>query len=748
MAEQRVTFTIDADHMPASQAFAHVSNALKGVGVTAIQVSNEASKGAQKMGDGFGNAGMVLGRLQGTLAQLTLGTTAFYFAARTGAAEWQQAIDVNLQAMEKTRGFLSAHQKVGYNAGDTAYLSSPEGARMTREGMLHRGSKNPADYLENLATGFSTRGTIPVKKAHDLVNEMTTIGGMQHLSQSDMNETISALNMMMAKDINAGKDVNPKELIGSFFGMQGVNPSPDLADFGAYAVQAALKLTAQHGWTSNEAAVARTSNLQLKNADKPGRRSKTMAVHMDQQLEEAYAKTYWMAGNSTLTPAEFRNLGEKKWELLQTDPELNEIINGYLFGEESEDPKAVEWAAVFGNGVPGFTGHHTGEIGEKESMMDYTAKNSPAMAAEKKLLEEMPRGKAAVDFEEKLKTGNLTDPIGRNAAQDNLNNGLMATLDYDNQLLSARGFPIELQKEIDVKLGKGYIASKLQEFGINAMAMGATEIKASELNEFIASNAQHHVLNRNDLSFDATNQDFAKWLNQRPAEKAAYRDADPSKGTPAAWMKYAVPRLPDEDRRLYESLEAFRGLQQPIVGAAREAVASPKPPSELVPAATPAERAEEATRARQADQPSLTPRKRLFETDEKYQERVGSPGPEPFPDYKSWRAKQKRGGWFGGMLGDSEDLLRNYPAEYKAQKADYELKNPETVPEPAKPAETDQSMRMMMDRLERLAMAIETAGERSLRGSVDINVHDPAGRPLSRATSRPRALELLQDNLA
>lgn len=803
MTQQKVSFVIDADHMPAQQAFSLVSNSLRGVGVTAVRVSNDAAEGASKVASSWGMADGVLGRMKNTLLNLTAGSAAFYAAASAGAASWQRQIDVNMKALERTRDFLPAYQQIGYNAPDLAYMKTPEAKALTSAGVRARGSESPKDYLENVATSLGTRGAMTATQAHQTANLVGAIAGTQGFPQDDTNETIKAINFMAGKEISQGKKPDMEELIGTFVSMFGPSPTTEVAQLSTYGSRFIIPAVDSHGYSDWPHAAAHQAATQLTFPESKGRISAGINLDMEEELEKAYTDVYqYTKYAETIQPHQFAKMGEKKWDLVRDDPELRHWIQARTLGDKAVEQESRDLAHFWQGGSPTpFQGSLAGEHGEKEIFADLISKDSKGAKLEKQLLAEMKKGDEARAFARALAKGDATDPIGRAAIQDRTNKGLQASLDLNNITRTARAFPIELQQKAAERLGIGWWDNLAGGFDVASKTMGATEEEAAALNAEVANKYKKRILGSPAAAGSERTKKFHAYLRSVGADPAKYlgnwgpkEDKSLTKEFESHYEQFRVKEdMSAEDRGLYEDLDAYEKAQRSFMGNSF----SPKPfpafkdwykpsgtgtklesakaqaraeyqakkseyySSQAGPsgAKDPSHGAQESWEAgdfasygdwrrSRPDMQTLfggpTDRvaRQQYEEEKAYYEDFNATAPKlrDFRPYEEWLKIQPEDpvgaqSLFGPTRLDTESRRQ----KYKEDKADYEDINATA------PTRPDQSMNRMLERLERLAAAIETAQARALRGSVDVSVQDAGGRPLSRATSRPRALELLQD---
>lgn len=790
MTQQKVTFIIDADHMPAQQAFSLVSNSLRGVGVTAVRVSNDAAQGASKVGSSWGNAAQMLNPFKMGIGGIITATGVLYQGMQLVTGElgqWKsRAQDVfdfwnqNTQMIHRT------------------LLTLPEGMR----------GKAGEDLIRRTAASSGTKDlnatTAPIQRLWPQMSEFTEEQREQTLAV--VNETgrkyrfdadartgfASMMAVTLDSERKAGKEFDPKAMAALLLEhyKNTLVTDPEKFKYEARSITALLQRGA-----SIPSALAMEENVQRQMVDPEARRSGMGADTIASSMDKSAA----IALQAKMPFGTSKIKGMEDWYKL-SDAKRREAFDAYYNKPKDSDEYqlglALQAAAY-------------GQLHPDEDVRTFAM----AMESQGYTREGHMEGTALLQpYQLQLANPNSQErkDIARRTAEldAKIKDKAEAHKSYDTAIKAAPTSEFQRQSELEAVREETKLGGDLAR---------QTEATAASVREQVSQSSAEtgvsylETLYR-DLStlwytHDATPADLRKQavegyerslqdLRRNALHRLHSESFSGGVGAPAATLTPTEDELkkamtPDEQRlqenyqRAIQNLKPridteqselggkpfplFKDWYKPGIGGALEstkAAARAKYHAEKAEyEATPAGQAAAAASSHGAEAsweagefvpykawrdarpkmlfgPTDNAERQQYKEDKADYEDINATAPKlrEFRPYEEWLKIQPEDpvgaqSLFGPTRLDTESRRQ----KYKEDKADYEDINATA------PTRPDQSMNRMLERLERLAAAIESAQSRALRGSVDVSVQDAGGRPLSRVTSRPRALELLQD---
>ncbi|MEX2113325.1 MAG: hypothetical protein WD845_09075, partial [Pirellulales bacterium] len=598
--------------------------------------------------------------------------------------------DVRMQADQSLRGVLPDYQNAMINVS-SSYRQTPQFDRMTREGILKRGSKTSADYFKGMATAFSVGGgALSESQIHDAVNVVSEVAGQQQWTSDQADDQMRALVDVMQMQALRGGSTDPRELLGGMISGFRASHSSTIQEFSAYDMRfiqyAMSKLN-----TSFAEATGYQASMSTSLAEKSGRRSSTALIKMFDELNDAYTATKIQA--KVRPPAEIASAAD--WDKLTAKQRLaythqrdtfGLTMRGYFEGVGSADPEVAKQARRFGRD---YLGKEIGESGAQVVVPKFLRPDSPETikaGAASGLVEEGP---GAVKFYEETARGPLTTTQGRYAADVARSQGTLALLEFNNTVKAQQGLVEQLVSQLGTIAGTGSLQQKFRDLAATWNVSGASEDQLRGLQIEAARSSIGDVLGPAGKRWGSANL-----AGQRTGDAALrQRTIGPGKPGNRSWLpgglqwwaeKLVGPPLPTYSNEEWDRYETNAKLRF----------------------ATPEEKVQVET---------------LQQFIEQIQQDAGT---------------RMRG--------------RSGPAAKKSVLP--ALPPPGVQPDgplapflPSSPAQPPSDQSGLYDRLDRATQAMQQLAASERRGHLDVSVHDPSGRPLSRSTQRPQAIELLSD---
>jgi hypothetical protein len=781
MSSNKVTFTVDAEHSKAIAAFLEVSNAIKQSGAAGQQTGQQIAGGAQQANSAWSRGLNVLGNYASALAGMATGAMAVRAAAHQAVAEFERMKSVRASAYEATREGMPAYQRAGYSF-TPEYASSKEFEKLSKEGIPARGTANYGDYFAVLASMASARGMVSEPDTHRAANVVAKIAGQKGLEAEETEDLGGAIMDLMNTQIFNGKKPDAKELVGGVYSGFGATRSTKIGQFAQYDMRAIQTLTREYGFSFPQA-VGLQSAVGGALPDPTGRRASTVTQSLPEDLTKAYAAVSELgAGRPGIPVEKFKTLGMKMFDVVSADDTTGMLMRTYLEGLRSDDAKTRSWSSMFGRGN---MGKMEGEKGGFEVKKDLLRKNSVNMARARKAAAEVKEGPEAVQVYEDAVQGPLRTPQQVAAAEFASQEGIKAALKFQNVTKARQGGINKLVEDLGTITGTGDLQQKLRDFmtALESSDKSGPEIDRMQIEAL--DDATH------DIRVEATHRLYGKgkgyleWARQKYGKPAplppqqfgsefggAPPAADYEPYPPAVRQEWVEKNFTPEEKMMVELLEKSKQTTRENMNRTRAGAMPAQRPSfpELKQwRATHWKAAESDSAAELRYQRDL----QVFESGRSANPStdLGPSNIQPFKMPTKPRHENERGlidverrKKAEQLQGESleqnariERVEQNAPAERveRRQKAEQSQResleqNAPVEKQPApyvpslRPDDGDQSTRQLIDSVRELVSAIrDSGGSRELQIAVD----DKSGRPLQRATSRPRAIELFYDDV-
>lgn len=733
---QTVTFTIDAKHAAAVQAFLNVANAIDQTAAKGGKAGQVVSNAGAQAGDSWARANGIFGILQNRFVQLTTGVGAFYKALQLASAEIERIGSLQLKAHESLKGGMPDYQRALYSF-DSDYVKSKDFERRNREGIQAYGSKNFGEYFDMAASGASAHGRVDMATTHEAVNLVAKFTGQKGLKPDESRDLVGNLMDLMNARLDKGEKADPEELLGIIGSGFRESRSTTIHEAAVYDARTILNTYLHHGMPLDEG-TALQATVAHKIPDPKGRRASTGAMGIMDAFRKAYGDVSFYAPRKDIPDAAaWDALGfEKKIEAMQGQDEFGKMMRAHLIGNLSSEQDVRDLSLIFGKG---YGGSLEGESGLRGVAEDFLKPDNESMKLFRKAKSGVVTGDAARQYTRDMTAGSLRTPQEKYFAQVKSAEGGQGAREFDNVLQAQRGLVLEQVNE----------AADFTKDGVISKWVGnlVTEIQSStkktgpELDQFLIDKLEATKSKLLGQIKPGEAHEALEWAKQADPERfsrlAPFTQSDTFFGLPKEkYEEWRKSKMSDEERSHVEDInQTIRSMKRNVDrGGASGAEAS-------------------------WDE---EPRK-------------------PFPEFDQWKWGGKRPflipprpSWL--PLGiDPEGR------EYERQRKQYESQNPDvkaegnsrwlppgTLPsflkrpgaeasgdeepaaapgQPAKaaPASTDQSLNEVISELRQLASAIREFAGSDVRRMVDVRLEDKAGRPLSRATSRPRAIEQFYD---
>jgi len=508
---QKVTFTIDAQHAPAVDAFLKVAQAVQLTG-------GQGQKAGQQMQQAGGAASAawekglnIISGYPAALARMVTGAAGVYAVIAQLRAELERVGELQKKAMTSIDTAQDPYYKARQSVSPE-YANSKLSRVLTREGMQAYGDSEPASYLNLLASMESARGEYGQVGTHRAANVVAQARGRMNMENESATEFGGALLDAMNVQKAHGKNYTPKAVAGKFISMYGVTRSTNIHEFAKYDMRT-INTMARFGFSMDQA-IGFQSAIAGSKPDPTGRISATgMGLLMgDMAKAYTYAHQYGM-GIKGLNPEDYEKSGMGMFDVARGDTKTGRAMQAYLFGARAGNKKVRDLAMGLPDMGPSFMGHARGESGFFELARELLNPNEQLFGRAQEASSRVVSDADAENYFDEMIKGTPGDRHEGYYANRAASRGALAVGKWENVEQAARGNVVELQSELADILGTSDIGQKI--------AGTLTSLRANAADPAMLGNQQREVIQGGIESVRAAAADRAR-IKKYGGERTAW----------------------------------------------------------------------------------------------------------------------------------------------------------------------------------------------------------------------------------
>lgn len=480
-----VTFTVDAKHAPAIQAFVQINSMMNTTATKAEQLGQKFGKAGDDGGKSWDKGLQILNSYPAALLKMVTGTGAVLAITTQLRNEYERMAEIRTKAM----GYFDQVREPAQRAElsfEPGFASTPLYQKSVTE-MIRKGG-NAAGVLDLLGNMASARGRVSQEdtlKAADLVSELM---GKQGLNAEDSRDLGGALLDAMNAELDRGGQPDPREIMGSFISSFGASRSTRMGEFARYDMRFINTAMRSFGFSRPDA-VGLQSAVGGAIPDPSGRRTSTANMLLLQKLGEAYRTVdFYGGGVEGVTPDEFEKSGMKMIETAASDTVTGRHLRNYLFGINADAKDYDAGLTTMYGGNPTFGGHYQGEAGAFPIVKNMlTPGGGGILERARKAASTVRAGDAARAVTDDVLNGPLTSEQQKLFASRAAQKGAAEAARFQNTLQAQRGSLAEFVQDLgdvagtyDLQQKWRNIAGNLKSSGLTGEELRQREVEAAK----------------------------------------------------------------------------------------------------------------------------------------------------------------------------------------------------------------------------------------------------------------------------
>jgi hypothetical protein len=567
----KVTFSVDAEHAGAIQAFLNVQTAMRNTGVAGGAMGQNVAAGGEKAAKGWEGGLKVIQSYPMALKQMVSGIGGVLAVQQAVTNEFMRFKEVSRGALDVQKAAGPSLNRMLMNIPEDWMSDPKEKSGFIRSGIqAMRQPDGGVAFTEMAAKMFGAKGSLTEEQTKEAIMMTAGIAGKKRMPAEDSEALGGFVVNMMNAQITRGDKPDAKEVLGSILRMQSVAKSTTMHDLAVNESRGILYNYIHGGAKTVGEAVGFQAAIAQALPDDKGRRTSTGNINVWDTFREAYGKV----SEKHIKPpkesgiesiADWDKLGpDKKLEMLRGDSRWAMMMRARLLGSLSTDKKVRNLALAYSWS----TGSLEGEAGMRPIAEKMLNPNDPLVAAAAQATKDVGGREDAYRTLDKARSAKFATPQEKMAAHIGAAAGATAAAEFENTDAAYRGLVQEQIESLGRIVGTGWMKQKLRDFTGTLDTIDAEPAEMQRMLSDIYSQGELDIRARVHQRAYGKGHAYMDWARKKygaPAPPPFYGelgrqgDEPPYKPYPdEVYQEWLQQQIKPQEQRQIETFRQFR----------------------------------------------------------------------------------------------------------------------------------------------------------------------------------------------